>query len=870
MLDWQKVGSFYYRTRDVYSFPSSLGRSEVVDAKSFLAKESNLVALCPCGGPVAVFEPMKTHRLIIFTPSFRTIADVTVDLKTSSVVGMWWVIDTEPILSMASSDGSIIRVSIRPGGSPTIDRSRLELPKPSSKLIGVASGPQRGSAVYLTDKMQFIGNETTQLSSVVCFAALTSVSSLILASLETGALILINQSKKLSFTLIEKSSQIQLIAVSFSGNFVATYSQNGTVTVYSVSDLVQDPPLVKPVESSSLDIGISPRQLAWVGDDCLCLSFSDSGARRNVLFLGGVGGSWSPYEHDSPVHMCSDLLSASLITASRFQVIQRVSQPLVNIASNSASPEALLLNGFSTHLANDIQCESVVRSVKDQMDKAVNGLCEAAAFETPVIKDHHQIETFLKASIFGRQFSQMSTVVGSSLFVNAAGLIRVCSALNDPAIGIPISVPQLMAMGPRGGLLIDMLAGRGLFLLGIRIAKWLGVPYTVVINRWACFLIASSDHLPDRELCDIITLRTPSNHSLSEIARFAFKEVGRKNLATLLLEREPNVTQQVELLLNLDSDELAIQKALNSEDVDLIHVCLDWLISSKKSIHELVTTKSSCLENSQVALMLSLIQARYYSESKFDELCKLLQSIPGSEALMADSALELAWRKVNSLGPSPSLSKSEETADWVQYAAERFAECVSAPSVTSLNPGQLVTNSPQGCQLSASLLAETAQLMRAQIQLEKTAASKGWPRGPHKFAGLSLDETLRRLVLANEMSEAENLRSRRKISDGKWWEFRVRTLLLNNRLEDGISFANSAAPPLNDCRGFKIVTETLLSLKREDLALAFIKKLKPKKQVEIYNMLGLYEEARVAENQRPSGTTGLLGRLASGLIGNRT
>jgi hypothetical protein len=872
MLDWQKVGSFYYRTRDVYAFPTSLGRSEVVDAKYFLAKDSNHVAICPCGGPVAVLDPGR-NRLIIFTPSFRMIAETTLDLKATPI-GIWWTTDSEPVINISVSDGTTLSVFIRPGGACLIDQTKLR-----SRVISVSANSNSTSAVYLTDKMELLRSPDIVLSQmdseVICFCVIRN--ECVLVSLESGSLILINQAQHI---LIEGSNepslQIQLIALSLSGNFLATHTANGAVTVYSVSDLMQNPPILKPVESSLLDIGIPPRQLCWVGDDCLCLTFSDPSARRNVLFLGGVGGSWSPYEHDSPVHVCSDLLSASVLTCSKFQVIQRVCQPAVNIASNPSSPEALLLSGYEKHLANDLSCESVIRAVKDQLNKAVNSLCEAAAFETPVILYKDLISHYLKASIFGRQFSTMSTVVGSSLFVNSAGLIRLCYALNSPEIGIPISVPQLMALGPRsqagGGFLVQCLAGRGLFSLALRVAKWLGVSNGPVINRWACALIGSSDNLPDRELCETIMQRVPQNHSLAEIARFAYKEVGRKKLATLLLQREPNVHNQVELLLNLDSEELAIQKSLEAEDIDLIHVCFDSLIASQKSLHELITMKSSNLSNAQVTLMLSLVQARYYSESKYDELCKLLQTIPGSDLLMADSALELACNKFSSLGPNPSLSKSEESADWVQYSAERFAECVSAPSVVSVNPGQLLTNSPQGCQSTASLLAECSQLIRAQVQLEKTAASKGWPRGPHKFVGLSLDETLRRLVLLNENVEAENLRTKRKVSDGKWWEFRVRTLLTTEgRIEEGISFANSVVPPSTDCRGYKVVVETLLSLKRDDLALPFIKKLKPKKQVEIYNQLGLFEDARAAELQRPSGMpgAGLLGRLASGLIGNR-
>lgn len=888
MLDWQKVGSFYYRTRDIYTLPTNLGRSEVVDAKRLLNNQEHVVCLCPFGGPVAVVD--KSKRLYIFTPSFRIISELTLAIK-SDIVGMYWSLDPQVVLTIITGDATLVSLSVDPG-TCSISERKIKLPsKTSSRLIAAAVDrpgfPRMQSCVVLSDSYKFFQIDTDSVSAlpalptqspVVCFAV---VGGKILVSQECGSLILIDPLTKSASVLIEGSNepslQVLVLEVAVSGNFIAAYTSSGAVTVYSATDLL-DSGVLKPVESSLIDIGVTPSHIAWVGDDCLCISFSQG--TRNVLFLGGVGGSWSPYEHESLIHISSDHLGGSVLTASRYQIIQRVSTPTYNLASNSSSAEARLMLGFEKHSNNDLEAEPIIRSIKDQLDKAVVAVSEAAAFETPVPENQNdqtknRLVTMLKASIFGRQFCTSSTVVGANLFVNAASLIRVCAALNDPNIGIPVSVPQLMQLGPRdlaGSVLVNILASRGLFLLGMRVAKWLGVSPAIVVDQWACALVASSDHIPDRDLCDRILERVPSSHSLARIARHAYKEMGRKNLAILLLQREAILGEQVQLLLELESEDLALQKALAADDVDATHTCFDSLIASQKSFQDLVTTKSSKLTNAQVALMMGLVQARYYGEQKYEDLCKLLQVIPGSELLLADSALELAGSRYASL-IGTGITKSEEAADWAQYAAERFAECVVAPSVVSINPGQLVTNSPQGCQTIASLLADTAQLIRAQVQLEKTAAAKGWPRGPHKFTGLNLDETLKKLVLINEITEAENLRIKRKVSDGKWWELRARVLLKTpGRLEEAIMFVNKVSPPTSECRGYKVVVETLLAMKREDLALPFIKKLKTKKQVEIFNQLGLYEEARLAESQRTSVVPGaaLFGKLASGLMGSRS
>ena len=882
MLDWQKVGAFFYRTKDVYLYPKHLGRSETVDPAQ-LARDDVIVAVSPLGGPVAVIHTGSRNRAIVFTPSFRLITETELRL-TAPIIGAWWSLDLEPVLVVVTADCHVTALTLR----PSVYTRRIVLPTKAGteQLIAVAVG-RHGSGLstswtVLTESMQLFHVPSTSwassgddiaakamaviprplaLSPVVAFVQLEAA---VVASLENGALLLIDATSvtQLLEANDEPSLVVHMMAVSFSGSFLASVTAAGAVTVYSVADIRAN--VLKPIESSLLDIGVTPSSIAWVGDDCLCVTFSGT---RNVLFVGGVGGSWSPYEHASRIHVTSDLLSASVLTASRFQVVQRVAASTYNLSTTS-EPEARLLASYERFSANDVHAESILRAIKPSLEKAVIALTEAAAFETPLCEtnaQNSQIQRLMKASIFGRQFLP-STVVAANLFVNSAGLIRLCASVNAAEVGIPISVPQLLAMGQQGGaLLVQSLAARGLFLLALRVAKWLGVPGTVAVDRWACALIEASDHLPDRELCELITQRVPPRHSLVSIAEFAFRHSARRALATMLLHSENNTEEQVKLLLSLDAEPLAIHKSLAVANCDLVHSCLDAIIKSRKALHELITSKSSDLTNAEVALMMSLVQNRYYEEKKFEDLCKLLQTIPGSELLLADAAIELASGKLPT-----SLTKADETAEWIQYAAERFAECASAPSVVSVNAGQLVTNSPAGCQSTAALLGDASQLVREQAQLEKTALSKGWPRGPHKFIGLSLDDTLARLVTLNELPEAEQLRTKRRVSDGRWWDVRVRALLLNGKVDDGVAFASKVAPPSSDCRGYKGVVEILLSLKREDLAPPFIRKLKSKKQVELFNQLGLFDDARTAEQQRPSVmSAGFLGKLASGIIGNR-
>ena len=885
MLEWQKVGRFYYRTRDIYRFPSGL-----VDAKRVLGSLKNIVAIAPFGGPIAALETSGKNRLLVFTASFRIIGET--DLKlTHPVVGMWWSVNPEPVLVVVTAEGLVTQIPLRPQHM-FAPLPGVHLARSKTDLI-IAVGMHRGlngigsSFTILTETMQFLQFESTNPTStavklaplpkgsvVVCFVVLPTGQAVV--SLESGAIVLVESSQCLVCTGSD-SPPVQMLSLSFTGRYLAAYSGAGVVTVYATADLSAG--VAKPIESSVIDIGLAPAQLAWIGDDCLSISFASRD--RNVLFVGGVGGNdWSPYEHESVIHLSSDLHCAVVLTASRFQIIQRVASATQNVfANNSAEPESRLVFGYEKFLANDVRAESTIRSIKGHLEKAVIGCSEAAALETPIAEvdiagQKELIEKLLKSSIFGRQFIS-SSLVASNLFVNSVGLIRVCASLNQPDVGIPISVSQLLSLGPGGDggrVLVELLAARGEYVVARRVAKWLGVESSVqsVFNLWAVALIHTSVHLPDRELCSQITSRMTPNQSLATVAEYAHGQAGRKKLGAMLLEFERNTDEQVKLLLALNAEEVAIQKALESGEIDLTHRCFDSIIKSQKSIHELITAKSGSLSGSEIALMMSLIQFRHYSERRFEDLCKLLQTIPGSELLLADAGLELATAKCKGV-ENLAMTKADEVAEWIQYSAERFSECVTAPIVVSVNQGQLVTNSPIGCQITASLLAESSQLVRMQIALEKTAIAKGWSRGPHKFVGLSLDETLRRLLLIGEMAEAETIRAKRKMSEGRWWDLRAATLLTGGKLEEAMSFISNRVPPTQDCRGYKGVVQILVGLKRGELALPFIKKLKPKTQVEIYNQLGLAQEARAAEQQRSGGVpgAGFLGKLASGLMGAR-
>ena len=122
---------------------------------------------------------------------------------------------------------------------------------------------------------------------------------------------------------------------------------------------------------------------------------------------------------------------------------------------------------------------------------------------------------------------------------------------------------------------IDRLLNRHQHLLAFRIAGYMKLRTDKILVHWACERVKVQDD-DDNTTCNAIVekLRGHPGISFAEVAETAY-HMGKPELATSLLEQEPNAKQQVPLLIKINQDELALVKALESGDTDLAyHVLL--------------------------------------------------------------------------------------------------------------------------------------------------------------------------------------------------------------------------------------------------------------------------------------------------------
>ncbi|EFN53979.1 hypothetical protein CHLNCDRAFT_135924 [Chlorella variabilis] len=380
------------------------------------------------------------------------------------------------------------------------------------------------------------------------------------------------------------------LAVSPCGKFVVGYGQDGTIHVWS-SDLSEVMTRVGLAETE-LDLVDSlgadavpdtlPDQLVWCGSDAVLLFWEGLGAL--LVPLEG-GWRWWDVGGGGAAAFATEVDGVRIITGGAHQLLRRVPPPAARVLElGSTHPGALLYDA---------------RRLFDAQDARAT----AAAAELDPLKQ----AALLKASCYGRAFTALEPGAGGPRVgaspgpgaggsggggsragtpsgggggggggggrpraVDVARRLRVLNALRDPAIGMPLTMPQLEAEGLPA--VVSRLVGRRHYLLAHRICQALALPSEQVLVRWACDKVtAAAATLPDDQLMEALQAKLAGQWGVKYAAVAAHAAAqGRRHLAALLLEHERCAAEQVPLLLELGEDERALDKAVESGDSDLV------------------------------------------------------------------------------------------------------------------------------------------------------------------------------------------------------------------------------------------------------------------------------------------------------------
>jgi hypothetical protein len=430
-----------------------------------------------------------------------------------------------------------------------------------------------------------------------------------------------------------------------------------------------------------------------------------------------------------------------------------------------------------------------IQLIKSNLDEAIDTCIRAAGYEY----SSQWQKQLLKAASFGKSVLDL---YNSDDFVNMCETLRVLNAVRDYRIGLPLSYDQYLRLTPAKA--IQRLMNRQEYLLAVRVSEYLRLPTDKIYVHWASQKVRTSTATEDAICATVVSkLASKKGVSFTTIARAAYDE-GRAHLATQLLNHEPRAGKQVPLLLSMSEDTLALDKALESGDTDLIYFVLLHLHSTLPlaSFFRTISTRPlafALVEASAAIDDPSLLKDLYYQDDR------LLQS---SNLLFA-SALEQ--------------TNTQLKLDKLKLAAKALSD---AKDPTSLHHQKSI--------------AEAQQLLRVQDGLSRDLDAS--------YTDLSLHATISTLIRTGYAKRAAKLASDFHVTERtlSWLRLRALTSARNFAELEELSKARKSAI------GWEPYFNAVLGAGNTKLAGVFVAKctgLTAQERSEMYVKCGMVDRA---------------------------
>lgn len=515
------------------------------------------------------------------------------------------------------------------------------------------------------------------------------------------------------------------ISVSPRAEFLAFYTDDGTVWVVSgdwSEKLSEYDSKVKTV----------PKDMQWCGSNAVALAWEDE------VHLVGPNSAATKFYYDTWVHLLPDVDGIRLLTNELCEFIQKVPDEAVDVFRlGSDSPAANLLEASSLLDQKSPKADDLIQLIRPNLAEAVDTCIKAAAHEYNI----HWQKALLKAASYGKSVLDLYS---SDDFVDTCDTLRVLNAVRFYEVGLPLSYDQYRRMTPEK--LIERLTNRNEYLLALRIAEYLHLPSSHIHGHWAQQKVRVSQDA-EEDICSVIVkkLRGKPGVSFEEIARAAYDE-GRVRLATELLNYEPRAGKQVPLLLNMKEDTIALDKAIESGDTDLVYHVLLHLRKKLPlaSFFRVINTRpvaTALVESSAWDQDRDLLKDLYYQDDR---------RLDGSNLLLAES---LAQADLHA-----SIDKLKLASKYLQDSRDSAAT------------------------FQRQAIDDASKLLKMQEIFEKElgprdAATGGGIAPGQSFVGLSANQTMFHLIRQGHSKRAQRVQSECKVSDKTYAYIRLRALV---------------------------------------------------------------------------------------------
>lgn len=388
----------------------------------------------------------------------------------------------------------------------------------------------------------------------------------------------------------------------------------------------------------------------------------------------------------------------------------------------STSPAAVLLDAIDQLDKRSPKADDNIRLIQSRLPEAVDTCVRAAGHEFSV----HWQKQLLKAASFGKSVLDL---YNSDDFVEMCETLRVLNAVRFYEVGMPVSYEEYVRLTPEG--LVQRVVNRGEYLLALRVSEYLRLPTERIYVRWASQKVRVSSE-DEESICRAIVTKLNGKRGVAfeEIAKTAYDE-GRGRLATQLLNYEVRAAHQVPLLLQMEEGELALDKAIQSGDTDLMYFVLLHLrrklpLAAFFRVINKRPVASALVESSARAQDTELLKDLYYQDDRRLDGAYLhfQQALTQKELSAKLDKLKLAQR---------TLQDSKEHG------------------------------------FETKCLEEEGKLWKLQDALSKEL--------PESFTGLSVNQTLYQLIRLGYANRAKKVQSEFRVPERMYWWLRLRALV---------------------------------------------------------------------------------------------
>ena len=628
VLDWENLGEVPYRKFSIYD---TLGWGNDTELDDYI------VCGAAYGGPIAMIKDEHhttssgeaaangtskttigdaTPKLSLYTSAGYKLADIDW-IHHKRISGMGWS-DREELI-VVLEDGNVFVYDIL--GKLVNNFLLLDLTTSANVLECMFWGD--GIVAITTDMQLFVAEGISSMgatilprkyrmrtglsvnkpyTSAAIFPPLLSRSGLLEVILGVGdkSIIVVDENGPEDQHMQEKmNAPVTKMAVAPNGRFLACYRRDGVLTVMSTTFTTK----VLDFDTKS---STRPQEMIWCGEDAVVMLWPSSG----IVMVGPYGDYLNfSYEHAiTGIRLISEPDCCRILTSTTCEMLQRVPASTEAIRRiGSTDPAALMYDAMEAFEEGDPKSDENIRSIaatSTLMKEAIHSCIAAASAEFNVTKQ----QAFMKAASYGKSFCNEAD---PTEFVEVARRLRVLNEIRRPAVGLPLTMQQFLRLSP--DVLVSRLTIRCHHFLALRICDLLKLKNDNVLIHWGCekiIRLAATTTMTDEAIRDIIRNKlrpyeytnsgaisnnTTSSSSSSihrrrrkkisylEIATAAYS-MGRRRLATMILDMVQNPADQVPLLLSMHEDELALQKAVNSEDTDLIYLTLFHLERSRTDL----------------------------------------------------------------------------------------------------------------------------------------------------------------------------------------------------------------------------------------------------------------------------------------------